>query len=105
MLNRRRFVERMGGLFLVAFSGRRLIAELPFNPLRQTAITVYKSSTCGCCAKWVDHLRANGFTPAVHDREDMDSLKDELGVPPAVRSCHTAEADFGCMRNQFTRSA
>ena len=55
-------------------------------------ITVYKSSTCGCCTKWVDHLRANGFKPTVHDREDMDSLKDQLGVPQEVRSCHTAEA-------------
>ncbi|MBQ0796215.1 hypothetical protein [Zhongshania sp.] len=22
---------------------------------------VYKSPTCGCCTKWVDHLRENGF--------------------------------------------
>ena len=25
-------------------------------------IEVYKSPTCKCCAKWVDHMRANGFT-------------------------------------------
>jgi hypothetical protein len=51
---------------------------------------VYKSSSCGCCAKWVDHVRAAGFQPEVHDQETMDQLKDELGVPSAVRSCHTA---------------
>jgi hypothetical protein len=55
-----------------------------------TPITVYKSSTCGCCAKWVDHLRANGFDPRVHDEEDMDAIKDQMGVPKGVRSCHTA---------------
>ena len=27
-------------------------------PQPATAITVYKSASCGCCAKWVDHLRA-----------------------------------------------
>ena len=83
MLNRRRFVAQMGGLFLAA--------QLPVRWNGKTAITVYKSSTCGCCAKWVDYLSANGFNPTVHDRDDMDALKDELGVPPEVRSCHTAE--------------
>lgn len=90
MLSRRGFVGRAGGWLLVGLSGRRLIAELPLDRAGDTPITVYKSSTCGCCAKWVDHLRANRFEPAVHDREDMESLKDELGVPPEVRSCHTA---------------
>ena len=84
MLNRRGFVAHMGGLFL--------IAQFPLRWTEKTPITVYKSSTCGCCAKWVDYLRANNFNPTVHDREDMDALKDQLGVPKEVRSCHTAEA-------------
>jgi hypothetical protein len=92
MVNRRGFFGRMGGMLLVGLSGRRLIAQLPLHLMKETPITVYKSSTCGCCTKWVDHLRANGFKPTVHDREDMDSLKDTLGVPQEVRSCHTAEA-------------
>lgn len=53
-------------------------------------ITVYKDPSCGCCTKWVAHLRAAGLTPDVRDRSDMDSLKDNLGVPTALRSCHTA---------------
>ena len=57
-----------------------------------TAITVYKDPSCGCCTKWVEHLRAAGLKPAVRDRSDMDALKDSLGVPVALRSCHTAVA-------------
>jgi hypothetical protein len=53
-------------------------------------LTVYKDPSCGCCTKWVAHLRAAGLQPDVHDRGDMDSLKDSLGVPAALRSCHTA---------------
>lgn len=53
-------------------------------------IVVYKDPSCGCCKAWVSYLRANGFTPEVHDRNDMDALKDSLGVPSAMRSCHTA---------------
>jgi hypothetical protein len=55
-------------------------------------LTVYKDPSCGCCTKWIDHLRASGFRPTVHDRTDMDALKDGLGVPATLRSCHTAVA-------------
>lgn len=53
--------------------------------------TVYKSPTCGCCSKWVTHLERAGFKVETHDRNDMHVVKDELGVPPELRSCHTAE--------------
>ncbi|MDB4916097.1 MAG: hypothetical protein JWM95_3741 [Gemmatimonadetes bacterium] len=51
---------------------------------------VYKDPNCGCCAKWITHIKANGLSPVVEDRKDMDALKDSLGVPKALRSCHTA---------------
>lgn len=57
-----------------------------------TPLTVYKDPSCGCCTKWVAHLNANGLKPVVKDRPDMASLKDSLGVPMALRSCHTAVA-------------
>ena len=53
-------------------------------------ITVYKDPSCGCCTKWVAYLRDAGVQTEVHDRSDMDALKDSLGVPSALRSCHTA---------------
>jgi hypothetical protein len=55
-----------------------------------TKITVYKDPNCGCCTKWVAYLRDAGVQTEVHDRGDMDALKDSLGVPVALRSCHTA---------------
>ena len=91
-MQRRVFVARMAGLVAIGMTGRRLWAELPAG-MSPTPITVYKSSTCGCCTKWVDHIRANGFAPVVHDHEEMEALKDEMGVPPGVRSCHTGIVD------------
>jgi len=87
MISRRDFVAQAAGLAVASIGAARALARPAAPP---TAITVYKSASCECCAKWVDHLRANGFAPAVHDEADMDAIKHEMGVPPAVRSCHTA---------------
>jgi hypothetical protein len=91
-MQRRRFVVRLAGLVAVGVSGGRLLAQLP-GANGSTPITVYKSSTCGCCTTWVDYIRASGFAPVVHDQEEMEDLKDEMGVPSKVRSCHTAIVD------------
>lgn len=55
-----------------------------------TQITVYKSPTCGCCSKWVDHLRRHGFRVIAKDTADVDAVKAKLGVPSPLHSCHTA---------------
>jgi len=89
-LTRRAFVARLA---TTALGGAAMLAVLPRDGAaapKPTAITVYKDPSCGCCKKWVDHLRENGFAPEVHDRSDMDALKDSLGVPSKLRSCHTA---------------
>lgn len=52
---------------------------------------VYKTPTCGCCAKWVDHLKANGYTVEVHDVQQVEPIKAEWGVPAGLASCHTAK--------------
>ncbi len=53
-------------------------------------ITVYKSATCGCCNKWVDHLRDAGFKVTTQNRQDMNQIKHTYGVKYQHRSCHTA---------------
>ena len=53
-------------------------------------VDVYKTPTCGCCSKWVEHLRANGFSVKTTDIESTGPVQSRHGVPPAVRSCHTA---------------
>ena len=51
-------------------------------------VTVYKVPTCGCCTKWVDHLKENGFQVTVHDVESTDEYSARSGVPETARSCH-----------------
>ena len=57
---------------------------------QQPTIEVYKSATCGCCSKWVEHLKSNGFTVRTTNREDLAEFKASKGVPRRVQSCHTA---------------
>jgi hypothetical protein len=54
-------------------------------------IIVFHDPTCGCCHKWVEHLRANGFSVTLNDAPSMKAVKARLGVPPALASCHTGE--------------
>ncbi|MCU7815730.1 MAG: DUF411 domain-containing protein [Candidatus Thiodiazotropha sp. (ex Rostrolucina anterorostrata)] len=53
-------------------------------------IVVYKSPTCGCCSAWIKHLQKNGFSVEMHDRKNMQLVKNSLGVPNHLQSCHTA---------------
>lgn len=53
-------------------------------------IEVFKTPTCGCCAKWVEHLRAQGFVAKTTDLANLSEVKAKHNVPRAVQSCHTA---------------
>lgn len=89
-IDRRSFFTRTAGLVALGAIGQRTWLHA-LDGLAEPTITVYKSKTCGCCAKWLDHLTANKFRTVVYDRDNMDEVKDSLGVPKDVRSCHTAQ--------------
>src|SRR4030065_2325296 len=55
-------------------------------------VEVYKSPTCKCCAKWVDHMRANGFTVNTNDVGNKEA-RERAGISTALGSCHTALVD------------
>lgn len=56
-------------------------------------VTVYKTPACGCCSKWVDHLKANGFAVRAEDVRDLNAVKARYGVQRHLASCHTAVVD------------
>jgi hypothetical protein len=59
----------------------------------EEAIIVYKSASCGCCTKWVDHLKANGFNVEARNTNNLNKIKKEAGLQPKLASCHTAYVD------------
>ena len=56
-----------------------------------TVVEVFKSPYCGCCGKWVEHLRQSGFEVKTHDVEDVPAVRQKLGMPDRLGSCHTAK--------------
>ena len=54
-------------------------------------MTVYKNASCGCCGKWVEHMQRHGFELTVHDVDNMSPVKERVGLPYGMGSCHTAE--------------
>lgn len=73
-----------------------LIAGL-FAGLAQAAepisIDVHRDPNCGCCKAWISHLQDNGFSVNDHVESDMSAVKQRLGVPPRLASCHTGVID------------
>ncbi|HEV7253637.1 MAG TPA: DUF411 domain-containing protein [Mesorhizobium sp.] len=56
-------------------------------------MTVFKTPGCECCSAWAAIAREHGFEVTLEEREDMEAIKDRLGVVEAVRSCHTTSVD------------
>ena len=59
-------------------------------PAPLPVMQVVKSASCGCCGKWVEYMRKEGFTVTVENRDEFTALKRANGVTADLESCHTA---------------
>jgi hypothetical protein len=80
-------VARVGAGFLgmMVLAGVAVTAQS-----KPQTILVYKTPTCGCCTKWVEHLQAAGFKVETQHRDDLTPIRQAQKVPPTATSCHTA---------------
>ena len=58
-----------------------------------TQIEVFKSPSCGCCGKWIDHLEESGFSATVQNSQNLNAIKTKHSIAPRYQSCHTAIVD------------
>jgi len=56
-------------------------------------IVVYRSPSCECCGKWLEHIKSNNFIVKDIVTDDVQTVKDKYGVSAAMASCHTAIVD------------
>ncbi len=73
-------------------TGLAFLVALGVGPVLADAeeMVMYKDPNCGCCGKWADHMRENGFAVKEISTREMGLVKSEAGVPRALGSCHTA---------------
>src|SRR4051794_19912760 len=89
---------------LLAFSAAPLIATAT-KAAEWPKMLVHKDPTCGCCAGWVEHVRAAGFPVEVAEVSDINRVKARLGVPTNLYACHTAEIDGYLVEGHVPASA
>lgn len=54
-------------------------------------VVVYKTASCSCCHKWVEHLREHDLDVAVVNVRSTQPVQSRVGVPRELGSCHTAK--------------
>ncbi len=77
-------------IFLVGAAAVTLVPSAA-QVAAQPVMRVSRDPNCGCCAGWIEHVRAAGFRADVVMLNDLTPLKARLGVPDRLASCHTAE--------------
>ncbi len=74
-------------LSVISFNIKANEILVPKAPLE---IEVYRSPSCGCCSKWIKHMKDNQFTVKDFVTNDVQSIKDKYAVTAEMSSCHTA---------------
>lgn len=91
----KRFFHKSERHTILIMKLKNMLLAIPFA-LAQAAhstelsMTVYKTPTCGCCQKWIDHLHENEMEPNVVSMDDLSPIKTKFNIAGRYRSCHTA---------------
>ena len=92
----------LGGLMLVgcspsdgqkAASSENISAGQALPNAQKAAMTVYRDPSCGCCEAWARIAGEAGYQVRLLDDNDMTAVKQRLGVPAELASCHTSVVD------------
>ena len=79
-----------GMLFANTNNVHRISAETLEN-IDIPKVVSYRSASCGCCKKWINHLRDNGLEVVDNIVEDVSAIKIQYQIPNNLRSCHSAQ--------------
>jgi hypothetical protein len=58
---------------------------------QKVAMTVYRDPSCGCCEAWARIAGETGYKVTLLDDTNMPAVKQRLGVPAQLASCHTVQ--------------
>ena len=93
MFIKRRFLNSLffsGIIFTSTLSAHNTIARTQ-EIMDIPKVVSYRSASCGCCKKWINHLRDNGLEVVDNIVEDVSVIKNQYQIPNNLRSCHSAQ--------------
>lgn len=67
-----------------------LVVNAEVKAEKPAEMVVYRSPTCGCCEKWIAHLKQNNFIIKDSVTDNIQAIKTQYGVTAEMASCHTA---------------
>lgn len=70
-----------------------MLCAWPALAATEDPVEVWRSPTCQCCGKWVEHLEASGFAVTVKSAPPsmLNRLKRQAGIGKDLASCHTGK--------------
>ncbi len=91
--SKNRFLNSLifSGIFLTSIINAPKSIALTQENIDIPKVVSYRSVSCGCCKKWINHLRDNGLEVVDNVIEDISVIKDQYQVPNNLRSCHSAQ--------------
>jgi hypothetical protein len=91
MKQTRSSLHRRGALALALGAGAALVTTRAMAQQARPELHVRRDAGCGCCLAWAEIMGRSGrFTLTVTNEADLGALKQSLGVPRDLASCHTA---------------
>ena len=78
------FVSRSRQCLLWVIPMFMVVLGSPLVAMASTAgqeVVVFRSAACECCRAWESHLTEAGFVVQDHVADDMNAIKDAMGLP------------------------
>lgn len=79
------------GFMIMPSLGSQNIANNTSDGEYIASAVVHKTPACGCCGVYASYLGKRNFDVEISDVEDLRPIKESLGVPYELESCHTTE--------------
>ena len=85
-----KYLISSGMLFANTINVHRISAATQEN-IDIPKVVSYRSASCGCCKKWINHLRDNKLEVVDNIVEDVSIIKNKYQITNNLRSCHSAQ--------------
>lgn len=73
--------------------GAAALAGWPLAARAASTLEVWRDPNCSCCSGWVRHLRAAGFIVRDIVAPELAPIRQMLGIPADLLSCHAGRID------------